>query len=60
MQQQFRQDPALEANWGVVKDWSEVSRYELVPQREARRKATATLRAVEGRQGILSCIQQYW
>jgi hypothetical protein len=25
-----------------------------------RRKATATLRAVEGRQGILSCIQQYW
>jgi hypothetical protein len=61
LQLQFRQDPTLEANWGwVVKDWSELSRYELVPQREAKRKASAMLSAVEGRQGILSCIQQYW
>lgn len=32
---QFRQDAALESKWGIVKDWSAVSRYELVPQREA-------------------------
>lgn len=60
LKQQFRHDSALEAKWGIVKDWSEVSRYELVPQREARRKAAAMLNAVEDRQGILSCIQQYW
>ena len=27
---QFRQDPSLETQWGVVKDWSEVSRYEML------------------------------
>ena len=55
------QDPAFETKWVIVKDWSEKARYEMrTPQREARRRATAMLNAVEDREGILACIQQYW
>jgi hypothetical protein len=61
LQQRFHQDPALEAKWGIVKDWSEQARYEMAgPQRESLRRAREMLNAVADRQGILACIQQYW
>jgi hypothetical protein len=61
LQQRFHQDPALEAKWGIVKDWSEQARYEMAgPQRESLRRPREMLNAVADRQGILACIQQYW
>jgi HEPN domain-containing protein len=47
LQQRFHQDPALEAKWGIVKDWSEQARYEMAgPQRESLRRAREMLNAV--------------
>jgi len=61
LQQRFHQDPALEAKWGIVKDWPEQARYEMAgPQRESLRRPREMLNAVADRQGILACIQQYW
>jgi len=61
LQHRFRQDPAFETKWGIVKDWTEQARYEMIsPQKEARRQASEMLNAVEDRQGILACIKQYW
>jgi hypothetical protein len=61
LQHRFRQDPAFETKWGIVKDWSEQARHDMIsPQKEARRRANEMLNAVEDRQGILACIQQYW
>ena len=53
---EIRTVPALDAKWGVVKDWNEQSRYE----KQGRKKAKAMLDAVEGPQGILECIKEYW
>jgi hypothetical protein len=64
LKEQWKQrslDLAFETKWVIVKDWSEKARYELrTPGREARRRATAMLSAVEDREGILAWIQQYW
>jgi HEPN domain-containing protein len=56
VQQEFRDEPALDGNWGVVKDWSEESRYET----HGRKKARDMLRAVGHQQGVLACIRRYW
>src|SRR6266487_1577186 len=36
LDQEFRADRAFEVNWGVVKDWSENTRYELISAQKAR------------------------
>ena len=53
---EIRTSLALDAKWGVVKDWNEQSRYE----KQGRKKAKAMLDAVDGPQGILECIKGYW
>jgi HEPN domain-containing protein len=53
---EFRGNPALEVRWGVVKDWSEQSRYET----HSRKKANDIIDAVGHPQGILACIRKYW
>ena len=54
--QEIRTSPALDAKWGVVKDWNAESRY----KKQGRKKAKDMLEAVEGPQGILECIRKYW
>ena len=53
---EFRGNPAPEVRWGVVKDWSEQSRYET----HSRKKANDIIDAVGHPQGILACIRKYW
>jgi hypothetical protein len=50
-------DAAFRANWNVVKDWSEESRYERHTEQEARDlyKATAS-----PNHGVLAWIRQHW
>jgi HEPN domain-containing protein len=55
-EQELRADRALELKWGVVKDWTEQSRYST----HSRQKAKDMLEAVEGSQGILECLKKYW
>jgi len=54
--QEFRKNPTLDTMWGVVKDWSEESRYEA----HGSKKARAMLTAVGDPQGVLACIRRYW
>jgi hypothetical protein len=50
-------DPDLEANWDIVRDWSEVSRY----ARTAKVKAEELYDAItDKRQGVLSWIKGRW
>lgn len=50
-------DAQLSANWNIVKDWSERSRYEFRSRQEARN----LYRAVTGRShGVLSWVRQHW
>ena len=50
-------DPELQANWDVVKDWSEASRY----VRTAKVKAQQMYHAVtHKRHGVLSWIKARW
>ena len=56
LQQEFRNDAALELRWGVVKDWKERSRYE----RHGRNQARDLLDAVAGAQGVFACLKRYW
>jgi HEPN domain-containing protein len=55
-EEEFRTDPALEIRWGVVKDWSEQSRYET----HSRKEAYDMIDAVGHPKGILACIRKYW
>ena len=55
-QEELQVDPALEVKWGVVKDWTERSRYGT----HTRQKAKDMIEAVGGPQGILECIRKYW
>ena len=50
-------DPDLEANWGVVKDWSEESRYERKTQAQAQQLIAAITDAAHG---VLPWIRQRW
>lgn len=50
------QDPDIELNWTIVKDWSEDSRYRVVTPNEAK----DLYQAVVGRQGILKWLRQHW
>jgi HEPN domain-containing protein len=56
LKEEFRTDPALEVRWGVVKDWSEQSRYGT----HGRKKAKDMIDAVGDPQGVLACIRKYW
>lgn len=48
-------NPALKANWALVKDWTIESRYVL-----AGLSADALYRAVTGRNGVLRWLRQHW
>jgi len=50
-------DPDLEVNWGVVKDWTEESRYERKTQAEAQQLIAAITDAAHG---VLPWIKQRW
>jgi AbiV family abortive infection protein len=53
-----KNDQAFLANWEVVSDWSEESRYDrAVGQRLAELMINAV---VDSRSGVLQCIRQYW
>src|SRR5262249_32625211 len=50
-------DPALFANWYIVKDWSEASRY----VRRPKKKAHDLFHAIVGKKhGVLSWIRGHW
>jgi len=50
-------DPVFAANWALVKDWSEESRYETHTKIEAEQM----IRAVrEPEHGVMQCIRRYW
>jgi hypothetical protein len=53
----LRADPAMDANWIIVKDWSETSRYE----RKTIADATGLLKAIEDQTGgLLPWVQKRW
>ena len=50
-------DNTFEQNWGIVKDWSENSRY----QKHTRQEAQALYEAiVDNRHGVLQWIRRHW
>jgi HEPN domain-containing protein len=50
-------DPQFAANWNVVKDWSEQSRYSQTDQKEAE----ALIRATSDKgHGVLRWLKQHW
>jgi HEPN domain-containing protein len=50
-------DPVMEANWAIIQDWSEESRYE----KKTVEQANSFLNAIEDRQGgLLPWIRQRW
>jgi HEPN domain-containing protein len=50
-------DPEFGANWNVVKDWSEQSRYSQTDQKEAE----ALIRAISDKgHGVLRWLKQHW
>jgi hypothetical protein len=52
-----RSDPQLDLNWTTVKDWSEVSRYQVWTETEA----VDMFQAVADRNhGVLQWIKQHW
>ena len=50
-----RTDPALKANWALVKDWTNESRYSL-----SAPGADGLYRATAGRNGVLRWLRQHW
>jgi hypothetical protein len=50
-----RTDPALKANWALVKDWTNESRYSL-----SAPSANGLYRAAAGRNGVLRWLRQHW
>jgi HEPN domain-containing protein len=58
LQQEIRRNPALEAQWSIVKEWSEQSRYELgISEAEARGLYSAV---TSGRYGVLAWLRKWW
>jgi HEPN domain-containing protein len=63
LQLEFASDDAMEVYWGIVRDWSEESRYAMLEGSEAERVQGAALmiRAIENRYGgVLQWIKQRW
>lgn len=55
--EQARSDLVFEANWNLVRDWSEQSRY----RRHSREAAGAIFSAIsDKRHGVLKWIKQHW
>lgn len=50
-------DPLLQANWAMVKDWNEKSRYERIRKSRARRLYDAI---TDKKHGVLSWIKSRW
>ena len=57
LQQDSLTNPILKANWATVKDWSEISRYEIKSKIEALDLYTAI---TQRKNGLLTWIRQYW
>jgi HEPN domain-containing protein len=55
MEKDMRNNPALAANWGVVRGWSEDSRYVA-----SGLKGTDLHAAISGTDGVLAWIKQRW
>jgi HEPN domain-containing protein len=53
----FEGSKNLEVNWGLVKDWSEESRYERRTQADAKAIVSAIANA---RDGVMHWITRYW
>jgi HEPN domain-containing protein len=57
LEREMKLNPNFGVNWGIVKDWSETSRYEKHTEKEAH----ALYSAVATRKyGVLQWIQRYW
>jgi HEPN domain-containing protein len=56
-QQAFQADQALENNWLVVKDWTEVSRYETWTRVEAKSIVSAIS---DTQHGVLKWVESVW
>jgi|688.fasta_scaffold436896_2 hypothetical protein len=54
---EFRQNVLFGQNWSIVKDWSELSRYETHSLREAQELVKA-IQDID--HGVLRWIRQYW
>ena len=50
-------DTALDANWGIVKDWNEASRYEHKAKVEAQRLYDAI---TDSKHGVFAWIRSHW
>ena len=57
LEQEMGRDEDFAANWSVVKEWSEGSRYEKVSENAARDLYSAV---VDVEHGVLQWIRQYW
>jgi len=57
LQNMIKRNKQFEVNWTVVKDWTEVSRYEI----QSDKKAHDLYSAITNRKnGVLKWIRQYW
>jgi hypothetical protein len=50
-------NPALEQNWAIVKDWSELSRYRRTPHHKAKRLYRAITDKTDG---MMTWIMNHW
>jgi HEPN domain-containing protein len=63
LQLEFAGDAAMEWRWGIVRDWSEESRYEMFQGSEAERiqRATLMINVIGARYGgVMPWIKQRW
>jgi len=57
MNRAFELDSRLDVNWGVVKDWTEASRY----NRHSSTEARDLLRAItDKKSGVMQWLRQHW
>lgn len=57
LDKEMKSNPDFAVNWGIVKDWSEASRYE----KDTEKEAQALYSAVANRkQGVLQWIKRHW
>ena len=61
LQRAFEREQARDrqfgVSWGIIKDWTAKSRYQL----QSQRKAQAIVKAVSDREhGVLRCIRRFW
>jgi HEPN domain-containing protein len=63
LQLEFAANDAMEWRWGIVRDWSEESRYEMFQGSEAERiqRATLMINVIGSRRGgVMQWIKQSW